>query len=92
MQNYLLEDVSTTRNKFKEEVTTYVPLGMVRMFISFASIQQKEQNAVSFDDYTHIGLTRNKGIKKNQRIGGQYTVQYVLKSKPYNRVFLKEIK
>lgn len=91
MKNHSWEKTTIVRNDYGENIEIYVPNGEVKIFISFVDINQGVQNQVLFDDYTHIGLTRENGIEKTDKIGGRYIVKYILESKPFNRVFLEEV-
>lgn len=91
MKKVAVEAPTTTRNEYGEKIPAYTDLGTTEMFISFVTVTQKLQENVQFDDYTHIGLTTDNKLEKKMLIDSRYEVMYVLPSKPFNRIFLKEV-
>lgn len=86
-----LERTTQNRNEYGENIIAYLPIGSIKIFISFLNQSEQNTNQVLLDEWEYIGLTQSNDIRKGDRIDGKYEVKYILPSKPYNRIFMKEI-
>ena len=90
MKSCPLVKATISRNEYGEVIKAYSFDRNVMIAIFFQSEAERIQNEVLFEEYTHIGLTRDAGIEKGNRIDGKEVI-YVLPTKPFNRIFLKEL-
>lgn len=91
MEEYTLEIPQTLTNEWNETLTSFAFDRNIKMAICMNSKNNYNANDTSVLNLDLVGITKDKGINKGDRIGGKYIVGFVEAQRLFSIVYLKEI-
>lgn len=91
MKKYTLEVPQTSTNEWNETLTSFSFDREVEIAICMNSRNAYNANDTSVLNLELVGITKDKGINKGDRIGGKYTVGFVEEQRLFSIVYMKEI-
>lgn len=91
MQKYSLEIPQVTVNDYNESVISYSWDRDIEMAICINSRNNYSGNDTNILNANFVGITRDRYIKKGDKVGGLYIVEFVEVNRLYSIVHMKEI-
>lgn len=91
MKKYTLEVPHTSTNEWNETITDFAFVKDVEIAICMNSRNAYNANDTSVLNLELVGITKDKDIKKGDRVGGKYIVGFVEVNRLFSIVYLKEI-
>lgn len=91
MKKYTLESPQFSTNEYNETITDFAFVKDVEIAICMNSRNAYNANDTSVLNLDLVGITKDKGINKGDRIGGKYIVGFVEAQRLFSIVYMKEI-
>lgn len=91
MKKYTLEVPHTSTNEWNETLTSFSFDREVEIAICMNNRNAYNANDTSVLNLELVGITKDKGINKGDRIGGRYIVGFVEEQRLFFIVYMKEI-
>lgn len=91
MKKYTLESPQVSKNEWNEPITDFAFDRNIEIAICMNSRNAYNANDTSVLNLELVGITKDKDIKKGDRVGGKYIVGFVEVNRLFSIVYLKEI-
>lgn len=89
-RRYPLCRLDKAPDEYRQEVETPVEIGSVRAFIAPKSHTPYNANDLRLQEVTHVGLTRDKGVRRGMLVG-KYRVEFADAAGAETILYLKEV-
>lgn len=91
MKKYKVETPHISKNEFNESITDFAFDREIEIAICMNNRVAYNANDTSILNLELVGITKDKAIKKGDRIGGKYLVGFVEENRLFSIVHMKEI-
>lgn len=91
MKKYTLEIPHTSQNEYNENVITYSFDREIEMAMCIDNRNKYSGNDTNVLNVNFVGMTRDRLIKKGDKVGGLYIVDFVEVNRLFTIVHMKEI-